>query len=74
MSRHDLIVVKRLELLNMKLCPHENMKLNASLGGLFEAGTSYPHTAKCDERCLNLGQESSRLQRMPRGSRPRGEA
>lgn len=52
MSRHDLIVVKRLELLNMKLCPHENMKLNASLGGLFEAVASYPHTAKCDERCL----------------------
>lgn len=39
MSRHDLIVVKRLELLNMKLCPHENMKLNASLAASFETMT-----------------------------------
>ena len=34
MSRHELIVVKRGELLNMKLCPHGNMKSNACLGVL----------------------------------------
>jgi len=54
MSRHDLIVAKRLELLNMKLCPHENMKLNASLAALFEAVPFNPHAAKCDERCSKL--------------------
>ena len=54
MSRYDLIVAKRLELLNMKLCPHENMKLNASLAALFEAVGFNPHAAKRDERCSKL--------------------